>query len=263
ITVLTGAGISAESGVPTFKEWREWSAMLTTPEAFAANPSMVWEFYHYRRCIVSKAVPNAGHYAITALEKRCEQQGKEFKLLTQNVDGLHSRAGTKSVEELHGSMWKTRCCTCDQVLQNFDMPICAALDGKGCPDPSAYDANIPRLQLPRCRSCNGLLRPHVVWFGESLDLGVMERAHESLRRCDLLLVAGTSAVVQPAAGFIPLVKGGGGAVAEFNLEETPATRYCRQVLSSFSVSLFLFCLPSRFLKQSLCSLNLRCLSFHS
>eukprot|EP00249_Psilotum_nudum_P003629 c17095_g1_i1 orf=338-1273(-) len=232
VTVLTGAGISAESGIPTFRGagglWRTWSAMeLATPEAFAADPSLVWEFYHYRRLVVSKSMPNLGHYAISALQRRCEQEGKIFTLLTQNIDGLHWNAGSTDVVEMHGSLWKTRCCSCADIQENLDMPICSALDGKGAPDPRAADARIPVAQLPRCRKCNGLLRPHVVWFGEPLYPEILERAYNSLEHCNLLLVVGTSAVVQPAAGFAPLVKGGGGLVAEFNLEDTPVSRACR------------------------------------
>lgn len=230
VTVLTGAGISAESGIPTFRGegglWRNWSATeLATPEAFAANPSLVWEFYHYRRVVVANSKPNFGHYSIAALQRRCQQEGKVFTLLTQNIDGLHQKAGS-TVIELHGSLWKTRCCTCNDVQENLDMPICPALDGKGAPSLKVADARIPPAQLPRCKKCNGLLRPHVVWFGEALYQDVLEQAYGSLDQCNLLLVVGTSAVVQPAASFAPIVKGGGGVVAEFNLENTPISRAC-------------------------------------
>ncbi|CAM6009927.1 unnamed protein product [Sphagnum balticum] len=218
VTVLSGAGISAESGIPTFRGagglWRNFDATeLATPYAFAANPSLVWEFYHYRRCIVAAAAPNAGHYALEALQRKCEHQGKLFTLLTQNIDGLHAKAGSSNVVELHGSMWKTRCCHCNNI--------------QGAPEPMAKEANIPSMQLPRCKLCNGLLRPHVVWFGECLEVETMECAHNALEDCDLLLVIGTSAVVQPAAGFAPLVKAHGGAVAEFNTEDTPISDNCR------------------------------------
>lgn len=230
VTVLTGAGISAESGVPTFRGegglWRSWSATeLATPEAFAEDPSLVWEFYHYRRVVVSKCKPNSGHYAIAALERHCKQKGKLFTLLTQNIDELHKKAGSTAVE-LHGSLWKTRCCNCHDVQENLDIPICPALEGKGAPDVSAKDARIPTMRLPRCKKCNWLLRPHVVWFGEPLFPDIIKQAYDSLHHCDLLLVIGTSAVVQPAAGFAPIVKGGGGHVAEFNVEDTPISRAC-------------------------------------
>ncbi|XP_057837780.2 uncharacterized protein LOC131047986 isoform X2 [Cryptomeria japonica] len=231
ITVLTGAGISAESGIPTFRGagglWRTWSAMeLATPEAFAADPSLVWEFYHYRRCVVANAAPNRGHYALSILQKRCENEGKNFTLITQNIDELHWKAGSKDIVELHGSLWKTRCCRCNDVEENYENPICPALDGKGAPNSDARDAQIPVSELPHCKKCNALLRPHVVWFGECLDHAVLDKAENALINCDLFLVVGTSAVVQPAAGFAPIVQGGGGVVAEFNLEDTPITRAC-------------------------------------
>jgi NAD-dependent deacetylase sirtuin 5 len=231
IVVLSGAGISAESGIPTFRGegglWRAFDATeLATPGAFAANPSLVWEFYHYRRTIVARAAPNAGHYAVAALQRRCRSLGKDFTLLTQNIDGLHIKAGSTDVVELHGSLWKTRCCHCKAVETNTDMPICPALDGKGAPD-ITDEANIPSMELPRCKKCNGLLRPHVVWFGECLERSVVNCTDDALQGCDLLLVVGTSAVVYPAAGYAPIVKAQGGVVAEFNTEDTPISCSCR------------------------------------
>ncbi|KAG6543614.1 hypothetical protein Mapa_014977 [Marchantia paleacea] len=232
IAVLTGAGVSAESGIPTFRGeggfWRTWNATeLATPEAFRESPSLVWEFYHYRRCVVAKSLPNASHYALAVLQQRCKQEGKEFTLLTQNIDGLHAQAGSTDVVELHGSLWKTRCCHCNDVRENRDMPICAALDGKGAPNPKTADAGINAMDLPRCKLCNGLLRPHVVWFGENLERRILRLVDSALQNCDLLLVAGTSAVVYPAAGYVPLVSALGGVVAEFNIDDTPASRSCR------------------------------------
>ncbi|XP_024399903.1 NAD-dependent protein deacylase isoform X1 [Physcomitrium patens] len=231
VVVLTGAGISAESGIPTFRGegglWRDFDATeLATPGAFAANPSLVWEFYHYRRTIVAGASPNAGHYAVAALQRRCRRLGKDFILLTQNIDGLHAKAGSTDVVELHGSLWETRCCHCKAVEANRNMPICPALDGKGAPD-TVHEANIPSMQLPRCNKCNGLLRPRVIWFGECLERDVLRRTDDALQGCDLLLVVGTSAVVYPAAGYAPLVKSQGGVVAEFNTEDTPISYNCR------------------------------------
>ncbi|MCO5574396.1 hypothetical protein L7F22_028180 [Adiantum nelumboides] len=150
---------------------------------------------------------------------------KVYTLLTQNIDGLHQKAGSTATE-LHGSLWKTRCLTCEDVVENLGIPVCPALEGKGAPDVNAKDAQIPDMQLPRCKKCHGLLRPHVVWFGESLFPDIIKQAYDSLKQCDLLLVIGTSAVVQPAAGFAPIVKGGGGHVAEFNVEDTPISRAC-------------------------------------
>uniref|UniRef100_A0A8D3DTT3 NAD-dependent protein deacylase sirtuin-5, mitochondrial n=1 Tax=Scophthalmus maximus TaxID=52904 RepID=A0A8D3DTT3_SCOMX len=203
VAVLTGAGVSAESGVPTFRGaggyWRKWQAQeLATPEAFSRNPSRVWEFYHYRR---------------------------EVTVVTQNIDELHRRAGSKNILEIHGSLFKTRCMSCGHEAANHKSPICAALAGKGAPDPDTHDAQIPAQQLPRCEQtgCHGLLRPAVVWFGETLDSDILTRAEEVLDSCDLCLVVGTSSVVYPAAMFAPQVAARGVPVAEFNMEDTPAT----------------------------------------
>lgn len=234
ITVLTGAGTSAESGIPTFRGagglWRTWDATeLATPGAFAADPSLVWEFYHYRREIVARCAPNGAHYAISELEKWCEKKGKVFTLLTQNIDGLHQKADSREVVELHGSLWKTKCTFCGEVREDCRMPICPSLEGKGASDPKERPAAIPEMQLPRCDSCRGLLRPHVVWFGEGLERQVLERVDGALEGCEMLLVVGTSAVVYPAAGYAPLVRALGGVVVEFNIENTPissVSRYC-------------------------------------
>ncbi|NP_001191422.1 sirtuin-5 [Aplysia californica] len=230
IVVLTGAGVSAESGVPTFRGagglWRKWRAQdLATPEAFADNPSLIWEFYHYRREVMSSKSPNPAHEAIAECEKRLKPLGRRVVVITQNIDELHRRAGSENIQELHGNLFKTRCTKCGDVRVNRDSPICAALAGKGEPDPKAEDARIPVEKLPRCQkgSCGGLLRPHVVWFGESLDQEVLRQTSEELEKCDLCLVVGTSSVVYPAAMFAPQVAGRGVPVAEFNIEETPAT----------------------------------------
>eukprot|EP00850_Spirogloea_muscicola_P007073 SM000035S13053 [mRNA] locus=s35:126889:129061:+ [translate_table: standard] len=240
VTVLTGAGISAESGIPTFRGqgglWRTWSALdLATPEAFAADPALVWEFYHYRRDIVCKASPNAAHLALAALQMRCKAHGKSFTLLTQNIDGLHAQAGSTDVVELHGCLWKTRCTDCGEILENRDMPICPALAGRGAPHQQALDAQIELPDLPRCtrqlqdsrRQCRGLLRPHVVWFRENLDDMVSERAYEAARQSDIFIIVGTSAVVQPAAGYAKVAYMGGATLAEFNIEDTPISSSCQ------------------------------------
>ncbi|XP_013392818.1 NAD-dependent protein deacylase-like [Lingula anatina] len=230
IVVLTGAGISAESGVPTFRGaggfWRRWQAQdLASPNAFRKNPSLVWEFYHYRREVMASKEPNKAHLALAECEERLQKQNRRVVIITQNIDELHKRAGSKNILELHGNLFKTRCTQCGDIQYNRDSPICFALAGKGAPDPEAEDARIPVDQLPRCKKpdCGGLLRPHVVWFGESLDSNVMRRAEEELDSCDLCLVVGTSSVVYPAAMFAPQVARRGVPVAEFNIEETSAT----------------------------------------
>nr|XP_022303729.1 NAD-dependent protein deacylase-like [Crassostrea virginica] len=231
IVVLTGAGVSAESGVPTFRGagglWRQFAAQeLATPEAFDRNPSLVWEFYHYRREVMASKHPNPAHIAIADCEKRLKPQNRDVTVITQNIDELHFRAGSRNIIELHGNLFKTRCTRCGDVRFNRDSPICEALAGKGSPDPSSEDARIPTEKLPSCTkdNCGGLLRPHVVWFGENLDkANVLNVAHKRLDNCDLCLVVGTSSVVYPACMFAPQVASRGVPVAEFNVESTDVT----------------------------------------
>ncbi|KAK0135090.1 NAD-dependent protein deacylase sirtuin-5, mitochondrial [Merluccius polli] len=230
VAILTGAGVSAESGVPTFRGaggyWRKWQSQhLATPEAFSRNPSRVWEFYHYRREVMLTKTPNPAHLAIAECQERLGKQGRKVTLITQNIDELHRRAGSKDVLEIHGSLFKTHCMSCGQESANHKSPICAALEGKGAPDPNTDDAQIPVNELPRCEDvdCRGLLRPAVVWFGETLDSNILTRVEEELDSCDLCLVVGTSSIVYPAAMFAPQVAARGVPVAEFNMENTPAT----------------------------------------
>uniref|UniRef100_A0A8C5UN37 NAD-dependent protein deacylase sirtuin-5, mitochondrial n=1 Tax=Microcebus murinus TaxID=30608 RepID=A0A8C5UN37_MICMU len=216
IVVISGAGVSAESGVPTFRGaggyWRKWQAQdLATPQAFAHDPSRVWEFYHYRREVMGSKEPNAGHLAIAECEARLSTQGRRVTVITQNIDELHRKAGTKNLLEIHGSLFKTRCTSCGIVAENYKSPICPALSGKGCEE----------------AGCGGLLRPHVVWFGENLDPAILEEVDRELSLCDLCLVVGTSSVVYPAAMFAPQVSAKGVPVAEFNMETTPATNRFR------------------------------------
>lgn len=206
VAVLTGAGISAESGVPTFRGagglWRTFRAEdLATPQAFQRDPKLVWEWYDWRRQWLLTVEPNAGHRALVELEDRL---GDGFVLITQNVDGLHDRAGSHRVLKLHGDIWEVRCIECGRRGRDERAPL---------PD-------VP----PRCE-CGGLLRPGVVWFGEALPEGVFERAMEQALNCDLLLVIGTSAQVYPAAGLVPLALRHGADVIEVNLEETPQSSH--------------------------------------
>ncbi|KXS22265.1 Sirtuin-like protein 5 in complex with suramin [Gonapodya prolifera JEL478] len=235
IVILTGAGVSAASGIPTFRAaggyWRTYeSTSLATPQAFRKNPSRVWEFYHYRRDLVSQKQPNRAHFALAEFEKL----RPNVHLITQNVDGLHAAAGSEPIE-MHGSLFHVRCTSCGDEFEDRTNPICDSLAGKGAPDPDARDADIPLDLLPRHELCQrpvaltssetgekicigGLLRPAVVWFNESLDPPVMNEIRVLLNRCDLLLVVGTSGIVYPAAGFASIVKSNGGKVAEFNLD---------------------------------------------
>jgi len=230
VVVLTGAGVSAESGVPTFRGagglWRTYQAQdLATPQAFHRDPSLVWEFYHYRREVVLTKLPNPAHTAIAECQHRLSNQGRRLRVITQNVDELHTRAGTTDLVELHGSLFKTRCVECGEVKPNRQSPICEALRGRGAPEVEVEAARIQEADLPRCDNggCGGLLRPHVVWFGEGLDERVLGSAYQELEECDLCLVVGTSSVVYPAAMFAPQVAARGVPVAEFNMETTPAT----------------------------------------
>ncbi len=207
LAVLTGAGISAESGIPTFRAsdglWENHPIEeVATPEGFERDPRLVWRFYNARRASVAQAQPNPGHRALVALEQRY-QDG--FTLITQNVDGLHTLAGNRSVLELHGSLRRTRCTVCGDIADRGLEP----LD-----------------ELPHCPKCSGLLRPDIVWFHEMLPQDVWLSAVEAVYRCQVFFVIGTSAVVCPAAGLVPLARRNGARVVEFNLTRTEASRYC-------------------------------------
>ncbi len=204
VAVLTGAGISAESGVPTFRGkdglWKQYRAeTLATPEAFERDPALVWEWYDWRRGIIAPAVPNSGHRVLAGWQDLFE----DVAVITQNVDGLHEKGGSRNVVELHGNIWKVRCTRDDTVSESRLTPM----------------PEIP----PRCPDCGALLRPHIVWFGEALDASLLERAFVLSKTCQVMFVVGTSAVVQPAAS-LPVAAGRAGAkVVEINLEPTPLT----------------------------------------
>ncbi|KAF7657549.1 hypothetical protein LDENG_00025640 [Lucifuga dentata] len=232
IAIITGAGVSAESGVPTFRaaneKWRQWKSQdLATPEAFSRFPSRVWEFYHYRRELALNKKPSAVHLAIAECEARLKKQGRSVVVITQCIDDLHRQAGSRHVLKIHGSLMETRCLTCGHVTMNHKSPICAALKGKGSPDADMPDAQIPVDKLPRCgeSDCRGLVRPNVVFFGETLDSHILTKVEKELDTCDLCLVVGTSSIVYPAAMFGPQVASRGIPVAEFNTQTTPKTEY--------------------------------------
>jgi NAD-dependent deacetylase len=201
VAVLTGAGISAESGVPTFRGkdglWQGFRATdLATPEAFARDPKLVWNFYNWRRELLAPLQPNPAHKALIRLEEKVPL----FSLITQNIDDLHRRAGSKNLVELHGNIWMVRCTRCHVVNRNEEVPL---------------------PELPACKECGGLLRPHVVWFGEQLDPAILDKAVAAIRSCGTMLVIGTSALVQPAASLAIVAKEQGARVVEINLEPTP------------------------------------------
>ncbi len=201
VTVLTGAGVSADSGVPTFRGadglWKNFRAEdLATPEAFARDPRLVWDWSNWRRELIATKIPNAAHHALVELERRVEH----FWLITQNVDGLHPDAGSRKLCEIHGNIWKVRCTHCRQVRINREVPLPL---------------------LPCCPACGGLLRPHIVWFGESLDPDDLARSVAAVGSCAVLLIIGTSGLVHPAASFASLARQAGAFVAEINLDPTP------------------------------------------
>lgn len=204
VAVLTGAGVSAESGVPTFRAsdglWEGHRIEdVATPMGFARDPALVWRFYNGRRENVAKVQPNPGHRALVELEDRF---GDGFTLVTQNVDGLHQQAGSRNVLEIHGSLRRTRCTGCLAVEERGLEPLGDA---------------------PMCAGCANPLRPDIVWFHEPLPVDIWEAAQMAAHECGVLLVVGTSAVVYPAASVIPIAKANGATVIECNLTRTEAS----------------------------------------
>ncbi|MDY6989189.1 MAG: NAD-dependent deacylase [Thermodesulfobacteriota bacterium] len=205
VLALTGAGISQESGVPTFRGtdglWKNFRAEdLATPEAFERDPVTVWQWYDWRRSLIKPLAPNPGHCALAGLEKAIEA----FTLVTQNVDGLHRAAGSKNPIEMHGTLWRVRCLRCNKRFDNRDVPIQI---------------------LPKCKECGGLLRPDVVWFGEALDVDILQTISRHLEKAQVMLVVGTSGNVQPAASFGLLAKKAGAFVVEVNRSKTPQSPF--------------------------------------
>jgi NAD-dependent deacetylase len=211
VTVMTGAGISAESGVPTFRDaqtglWAKYDPQeLATPAAFRRNPKLVWEWYAWRRELIGATQPNAGHQALAQLE----QFIPHFTLITQNIDGLHQAAGSTNLIELHGNIARTKCFEDGRVIESL---------------PESDD--VP----PRCPECGGLLRPDVVWFNENLPADSLSRALSAAQTCNLFFSIGTSALVQPAASLAHHAQRHGAILVEINLEPTPLTRYARYAL---------------------------------
>jgi NAD-dependent deacetylase len=210
VTVLTGAGVSAESGVPVFRGpgglWRQYRAEdLATPDAFARQPDLVWEWYAWRRSVIAASAPHAGHVMIADLER--SRPG--VTLITQNVDGLHQRAGSSAPVEVHGNLWRVRCVGCGH--REDDTP-----EG---PPRSTFTC-----------ACGHWLRPAVIWFGEPLDPSTLAAASRAAEQADLLLVVGTSAVVYPVAALPDVARRRGARVVEVNVEETPLSDRADAVL---------------------------------
>ncbi len=203
VAVLTGAGVSAESGVPVFRGpsglWRDHRAEdLATPRAYERDPALVWDWYAMRLAAVRAAQPNGAHRALAELQTR-----KDLALVTQNVDGLHQQAGAEAVLELHGNLSYSRCERCanlDRLEPGFSVP-------------------------PYCSRCGSRARPNVVWFGETLPAAVLKAAVQAFAQCDVALVIGTSGLVEPAASLGKLAKQGGAYLIEINPEPTPLTPY--------------------------------------
>ncbi len=208
VCVLTGAGASADSGIPTFREaqsglWSRYDPLeLATPEAFAHDPALVWKWYRWRRSLVAAARPNAGHDALAALADRVP----ELTLVTQNVDGLHQQAGSRDVVEFHGNLFVNRCAdpTCGQETDT-----------------------IADSGTPRCPRCGEMLRPGVVWFGEAIPAAALQRAQAAAEACEVFISVGTSASVWPAAGLIGAAANAGATVVEVNPNETESSPGCR------------------------------------
>jgi len=202
ITVLTGAGISAESGIPTFRGedglWRKFrSEELATQDAFQRDPKLVWEWYDWRRGLVKEAMPNPGHYALVNLEN----EKTNFTLVTQNIDGLHQLTGNRNIIEMHGNLWQIRCTSCGVVEENHDVPL--------------------KEIHPKCKNCDALGRPNVVWFGEMIPMSIIDNILIAIDKCQVMLIVGTSGIVEPAASMGLVAKHTGKTVIEVNLETTP------------------------------------------
>ena len=204
LVALTGAGVSQESGLRTFRDaqtglWAQYKPEdLASPQAFRRDPKLIWDWYAWRREAVKGVRPNAGHYALVEIETHIP----EFTLITQNVDGLHRMAGSKNVLELHGNIQRVRCSECYTFAETW-----------------GDDTE----SVPQCSVCSGLLRPDVVWFGEALPRNQLEAAVEAARRCDVFFSIGTSGVVQPAASLAHAARNRGAVVVEVNAEPTLLT----------------------------------------
>jgi NAD-dependent deacetylase len=220
VAVLTGAGISAESGVPTFREaqtglWERYNPEeLATPRAFKGNPKLVWEWYAWRRKLITEVAPNPAHYALVDIARHVPR----FTLITQNIDSLHHRAGSEDVIELHGNISRTKCLDCEMKLF----------------DEQELELDLNSEQLPRCDYCGGLLRPDVVWFGETLPIEALNRAYDASRSCDLFFSIGTSALVQPAASLPTQAISQKIPTVEVNTQSTPLSPAMTFVLNGLA-----------------------------
>jgi len=211
VTALTGAGISADSGIPTFRGkdglWNNHNVEeIASIDGFEKNPELFWEFYHSRRNRLKEIKPNLGHYALVDIENYFD----DFNLITQNVDNLHPIAGNKSTIELHGNVTRNRCTSCDDITT----------------------INLSEItnEIPKCSKCGSLLRPDVVLFGEELNKKVIAKAHEVSATCEVFISIGTSSLVEPAASLPYVAKGNGAYLIEINTERTDLSDNCDEVI---------------------------------
>ncbi|MGM8898877.1 MULTISPECIES: SIR2 family NAD-dependent protein deacylase [unclassified Psychrobacter] len=217
ICILTGAGVSAESGIPTFRDkqtglWEHYRAEdLASPTAFARDPHLVWSWYQWRRQLVHDKKPNPAHYALAQWQQDAKNHKQHFTLVTQNVDDLHEQAGSEAIH-LHGHLWRNRCHDCGTPYQNES----AALD-------SSKKAISFDDRLITCQQCDGYIRPDIVWFGEALPIGAWQTAEDAAANCDVFISIGTSSLVYPAAGLAQLAQQNGATVIEINPNPTPNT----------------------------------------
>ncbi len=216
VVILTGAGMSAASGVPTFRGkdglWNKFNPEeLANLNAFLKNPELVWEWYSWRRNLIKKVMPNLGHYALVDME----EYFPEFVVITQNVDNLHQIAGTKKIIELHGNIMRNKCIDCNEYIEDGELEQQETKTEK---------------TVPRCPNCGGLIRPDVVWFGELLPIEAISRAQELSTAAEIFFSVGTSSTVEPAASLPYLAKGNGAYLVEINPEETPLSSVADECL---------------------------------
>ena len=217
ICILSGAGISAESGIPTFRDkqtglWENYSAEdLATPDAFARDPKLVWSWYQWRRQLVASKKPNPAHIALAQWQYHSQSTNQHLTLITQNVDDLHEQAGS-DVSHLHGNLWRNKCSQCETPYQGL---LNKAYDSE---DSINFDE-----ALITCQHCDGYIRPDIVWFGESLPVQEWQTAEEAATNCEVFISIGTSSLVYPAAGLAQLAKHNGAKIIEINPYPTPNT----------------------------------------
>ena len=217
ICILTGAGISAESGIPTFRDkqtglWENYRAEdLATPEAFSRDPKLVWSWYQWRRQLIADKAPNPAHHALAQWQYHAQSTEQQVTIITQNVDDLHEQAGS-AVTHLHGHLWRNRCGQCEMPYPQ------ASRAAYTNPDTMRFDES-----LLTCPHCDGYIRPDIVWFGEALPVHAWQIAEDAAADCDVFISIGTSSLVYPAAGLSQLAKQNGAQVIEINPDPTPNT----------------------------------------